>query len=169
MAIKVSRNMQQVYRVYNVTNSHIFTCTCWLYCHCEASVRGHEIFKLCRHMAAHCTYDPVFWSSVNSARAALDTVYCLHFVLVITVTPRTPRITSREVLRMSTFAELPTDEILSSSIWVQKRESNWNPNPNTPEPDRPLYDRPSVVLSPNSILPPLSLYYKERFGARFRY
>jgi len=44
--------VSEFYNDWNVINSHIFIRTCWFFCYSEASVRGHEIFKICSHLAS---------------------------------------------------------------------------------------------------------------------
>jgi hypothetical protein len=81
--------MLQVHRVYNVTNSHIFMCTCWFYCHCEASVRGHEILQL-RRLKSLRTAHTIQYSGNLAILHALHWIQFTveHFVLVSTVIPR---------------------------------------------------------------------------------
>jgi len=46
--------MYEIYNVYNIINSHIFIRNSWFYSHSEASVLGHEIFKIkSRELQAH--------------------------------------------------------------------------------------------------------------------
>ena len=46
MATKSDQNMYEVHNDYNAVNSYIFIWTCWFYSHSEASMHGHEIFKI---------------------------------------------------------------------------------------------------------------------------
>jgi hypothetical protein len=44
--------VSEFYIDQNVINSHIFLRNCWFYSYNEASVHGHEIFKICSHLAS---------------------------------------------------------------------------------------------------------------------
>jgi len=46
MATKGDQNMYEVHNDYNVVILYICIWTCWFYSHGEASLHGHEIFKI---------------------------------------------------------------------------------------------------------------------------
>jgi hypothetical protein len=60
----------------------------------------------------------------------------------------------RKVRRKSNFAQIETE--VRYAYWSKNSS---NPNSNTLEPDLPQHDRPAPVLSPSSILPPLSPHW----------
>jgi len=82
--------------------------------------------------------------------------YFWLFSFLFTSNGNTPRLTP--LLCSGTSGTSPVSAShnwvhISSTVYLYTRVSSWNPNCNTPEPDRPQHDHPAALLSPNNILP----------------
>jgi hypothetical protein len=77
---------------------------------------------------------------------------CIYLYMHVYQHPSTYTVVSfRKIRDMSNFKQV------GWITYVQSRESSWNPDSNTMEPDRPQHDGTAsvnLVLSPNSTLPP---------------